>query len=107
MIQLARRRGVRALLIAAERLDAQIVEARAALGGAPAALHPLQRVRRRVDRSAARGARDLVPPYVWQTQTEFRRCPAAAGYTGRHALAGVGEARGAGPTMTEEFRFTF
>ena len=33
---LARRRGVRAVLIAAEDLDAQILAARAALGGAPA-----------------------------------------------------------------------
>ena len=38
---LARRRGVCAVLITAEVLDAQIVEARSALGERPGALHPL------------------------------------------------------------------
>jgi len=71
---LVRRRGVRALLITSEALDAQLAEARTALGGD---LKPFTRC------SACNGAlvdlphaaaRDVVPPYVWQTQAQFRRC---------------------------------
>lgn len=74
--QLAGRRGVRALLIAAETLDAQIVEARAALGGAPQPFTRCPKCNATLDDLPHAAARDLVPPYVWQTQTEFRRCPA-------------------------------
>ncbi len=77
---LAGRRGVAAILIHAEELDRQLAEVRAALGGMPGrlptpftrcpecngALLPLDHA----------GARDLVPPYVWHTQQEFRRCAA-------------------------------
>lgn len=77
---LAGRRGVAAILIHAEDLDGQIAEVRAALGGMPGrpptpftrcpecngALLPLDHA----------DARDLVPPYVWHTQQEFRRCAA-------------------------------
>ena len=71
---LAGRRSVKAVLIAAESLDEQILEARAALGGAP---EPFTRcgecngVLLDLPREAAA---ELVPPYVWQTQTHFRRC---------------------------------
>ncbi len=74
---LAGRRGVRALLIAAETLDEQIVEARAALAAWPAP-EPFTRC---PECNGALGelphaeARDLVPPYVWHTQPHFRRCP--------------------------------
>ncbi len=71
---LAGRRGVQALRIHAEDLDGQLAEVRAALGGMPqpftrcpecnGALAPLPHA----------AARDLVPPYVWHTQQEFRRC---------------------------------
>jgi hypothetical protein len=73
--QLAGRRGVCALLVAAETLDAQIAEVRTALRGAP---HPFTRcpecnaVLVDLPRHAAR---DRVPPYVWHTQVEFRSCP--------------------------------
>jgi uncharacterized protein with PIN domain len=72
--QLAGRRGVRAVFIAAETLDAQIAEARAALGGE---VRPFTRCPE--CNGALTGlphaiARDLVPPYVWHTQTEFHRC---------------------------------
>jgi uncharacterized protein with PIN domain len=73
--QLAGRRGVRALLVTAETLDAQIAEVRGALGAPPpqpftrcsecnGALAPLPHAE----------ARSLVPPYVWNTQSDFRRC---------------------------------
>jgi uncharacterized protein len=73
--QLAGRRGVRALLVAAEALDQQIEEVRTALGGQP---EPFTRCLKcngqlvELDRAAARA---LVPSYVWQTQAQFRRCP--------------------------------
>lgn len=76
---LAGRRGVDAVLIDAETLDEQITEARAALarrgpvpepftrcGECNGAIEPLPRAE----------AEALVPPYVWQTQREFRRCAA-------------------------------
>jgi uncharacterized protein len=75
--QLAGRRGVWAILIAAETLDDQIAEARAALA-AWAAPEPFSRCPEcngaLVD-LPHEAARDLVPPYVWHTQQRFRRCP--------------------------------
>jgi hypothetical protein len=73
---LARQRGVRALWIESQELRAQIRQVQAALGPPPdgrltrcavcnARLEP-------VDKSQAQ---DRVPPYVFQTQEEFRRCP--------------------------------
>lgn len=73
--QLAGRRGLQALLVKAETLDAQIAEVREALRGAPpppssrcpecnGQVHPLPR----------EAARTLVPPYVWNTQSDFHRC---------------------------------
>ncbi len=73
--QLASRRGAQALLIRAEGLDGQIAEARAGLGPDPA---PFTRC---IECNAAladlphAAAAALVPPYVWHTQTHFRRCP--------------------------------
>ena len=71
---LARRRGVRALLIAAEGLDEQIAEARTALGGAPAPFTRCSECGGELTDLPHEAARDLVPPYVWQTQTQFSRC---------------------------------
>jgi hypothetical protein len=73
--QLAGRRGVHALFIAAETLDAQIAEARAALGGDPQPFTRCAECNGALADLAREAARDLVPPYVWSTQTEFRRCP--------------------------------
>ena len=71
---LAGRRGVCAVLIAAEALDEQLSEARVALGGD---LKPFTRCSEcnglLIDLPRA-AATELVPPYVWQTQTHFRRC---------------------------------
>jgi uncharacterized protein len=73
--QLAGRHGVRALLVEAELLELQIEEVRAALGGQ---LRPFTRCPECNGLLADlvhEAARDLVPPYVWQTQSSFRRCP--------------------------------
>ena len=66
---------MRALFIAAETLDAQIVEARVALGGDPQPFTRCPECNTTLADLAHEAARDLVPPYVWNTQTEFRRCP--------------------------------
>ncbi len=72
---LAGRRGVRALLVAAESLDAQIGEVQAALGGHPAPFTRCPECNAALADLPRAAARDLVPPYVWHTQAEFRRCP--------------------------------
>jgi len=71
---LAGRRGVCAVLIAAEGLDEQIAEARTALGGAPAPFTRCSACGGELTDLPCEVARDLVPPYVWQTQTQFSRC---------------------------------
>jgi hypothetical protein len=73
--QLAGRRRVWALLIAAEALDEQITEARSVLGGTPQPFSRCPECNGVLDDLPRDAARDLVPPYVWHTQTEFRRCP--------------------------------
>jgi len=74
---LAGRRGVRALLISADDLDEQIAEARRALAALGPAPEPWTRCGHcngiLVD-LARTDAEHLVPPYVWHTQTTFRRC---------------------------------
>jgi uncharacterized protein with PIN domain len=71
---LAGRRGVRALLIAAEGLDEQIAEARLALGGAPVPFTRCSACGGELTDLPSEAAHDLVPLYVWQTQTQFSRC---------------------------------
>lgn len=72
---LARRRGVAALLVESESLPEQLAEVRAAL---PVPAQPFTRcgecngLLEMLDRETARM---LVPPYVWQTQEAFWRCP--------------------------------
>lgn len=73
---LAGRRGVRALRIHAEELDGQIAEARAALGGTPQPFSRCPECNGMLLPLAHADARDHVPPYVWHTQQEFRRCVA-------------------------------
>jgi uncharacterized protein with PIN domain len=72
---LAGRRGVRALLITSEALDEQIAEARAALKVPPAIFSRCSQCNGVLVDLPHAAAHDLVPPYVWQTQTQFRRCP--------------------------------
>lgn len=73
--QLAGRRGMWALLVAAETLDAQIVEVRALLGGEPQPFTRCSECNGVLAELPHAAARALVPPYVWHTQTHFRRCP--------------------------------
>ncbi len=77
--QLAGRRGVRALLIIADSLDEQMAEVRAALDRLdPAGPEPFSRCPEcngLLGNLSAESARDLVPNYVWHTQSVFRRCP--------------------------------
>ncbi len=72
--QLAGRRGVTAVLVAAETLDEQIAEVRATLGGDPQPFSRCPECNGVLQELAHADARPLVPPYVWHTQTEFRRC---------------------------------
>ena len=71
---LARRRGVRALLITSEALDDQLVEARAVLGGDAEPFTRCSECNGVLVELPRAAARDLVPLYVWQTQVQFRRC---------------------------------
>lgn len=72
--QLAGRRGVTAVLVAAGTLDEQIAEVRATLGGDPQPFSRCPECNGVLQELAHADARPLVPPYVWHTQTEFRRC---------------------------------
>ncbi len=73
--QLAGRRGVRAVLVVAETLDEQIAEVRDQLGGNPQPFSRCPECNEPLERLTRAAARDLVPPYVWHTQSEFHRCP--------------------------------
>lgn len=76
---LAGRRGIDAVRIDADALDRQIAEARGALAHRGAVPQPFTRCAEcngAVELLPREHARDLVPPYVWQTQSEFRRCAA-------------------------------
>lgn len=75
--ELARRRGVRALLVTTDDLDAQLAQVASDLPlPAPApgtrCVHCNQKL---LDATAEQVAGE-VPPYVLQTQEVFRRCPA-------------------------------
>ena len=99
---LAGRRGVRALLIAAEGLDEQIAEARTALGGAPA---PFTRCSAcggtLTDLPRARGARSCAALCVAESNAVQPLRTLRPGLLERYALGRVAEAPGAGPTMIE------
>ncbi len=71
--QLAGRRGVRALYIAAADLDSQVREVVEALGPS---LHPPRCTvcNGELIPISVEEATPLVPPYVAQTQTDFARC---------------------------------
>jgi hypothetical protein len=73
--QLAGRRRLQAVLIASETLDEQIAEARAVLGGSPRPFTRCPECNGALVDLPHDAAANLVPPYVWHTQTEFRRCP--------------------------------
>jgi uncharacterized protein len=74
---LAGRRGVRAVLLQADDLDAQIREARTSLeqrGPAPEPFTRCAECNGILAELSHADAEPLVPPYVWHTQHEFRRC---------------------------------
>jgi uncharacterized protein len=77
--QLAGRRGIHALRITSESLDEQISEARALLrdvaSSEPEPFSRCPECNGRLENLSGQAARDLVPPYVWHTQSVFRRCP--------------------------------
>jgi len=72
---LAGRRGARALLVNAGTLEEQIAEVKAAVGGHPEPFTRCPECNGALVELPHAAARDLVPPYVWHTQTQFRRCP--------------------------------
>lgn len=74
---LAGRRGVDALLIGTDDLDGQIAEARIALalrGPVPESFTRCAECNGLLVELSHADAQGIVPPYVWQTQTVFRRC---------------------------------
>jgi uncharacterized protein with PIN domain len=72
--QLAGRRDVKALLVTTETLDEQLAEVHAALGGRPRPFTRCPECNAPLEELAHEAARGLVPTYVWQTQSVFRRC---------------------------------
>ncbi len=74
---LAGRRGVQAVLLYSDDLDDQIGEARAALeqrGPVPEPFTRCSECNGALAELSRPDAQPLVPPYVWHTQHEFRRC---------------------------------
>lgn len=74
---LAGRRGVDAVRIDADALDEQMQEARAALSQRGLLPEPFTRCAEcngAIEELPREQAEGLVPPYVWHTQSEFRRC---------------------------------
>lgn len=73
---LARRRGLRTLLIRSEVLEEQVQEVQNALGPPPhPALSRCTVCNTALEPVTPAEIADLVPPYVLRTQAEFRRCP--------------------------------
>lgn len=73
---LSRQRGVRTVWIASQELRAQIDQVRSAVG--PASSGGFTRCavcNARLESMAKADVERRVPPYVFQTQNEFRRCP--------------------------------
>ncbi|MBN1978343.1 MAG: Mut7-C RNAse domain-containing protein [Anaerolineae bacterium] len=74
--ELAGRRGLSALLIRSEVLEEQVREVQDALGSPPApALSRCAVCNAALEPLSPEEVADRVPPYVLQTQTDFRRCP--------------------------------
>ncbi len=74
-VELTRRRGVQSLLIESEQVEAQLQQVFRALNlTARAAFSRCAECNHRLDAVSKESVRDLVPPYVFQTQERFRRC---------------------------------
>jgi uncharacterized protein with PIN domain len=75
-VELARRRGVRCVLIESERVEAQLEQVFHALNlTAREAFSRCAECNVVLDAVSKGSVRDAVPPYVFQTQGRFRRCP--------------------------------
>lgn len=73
---LARQRGVRAILIESQELDGQIRQVQQAVGPAPdGSLTRCAVCNARLEAIDKARVEPRVPPYVFQTQSDFRRCP--------------------------------
>ena len=80
--ELARRRGLETLLIHAQALDEQLTQVIQALGLPPDGAQPrCMACNAPLEELTPEDAAPHVPPYVAQTQTEFRRCPACSNIT--------------------------
>lgn len=104
---LAGRRGVRALLIQADDLDAQIREARTALAGRgpiPQRFTRCAECNSPLVNLSHADAEALAPTYVWHTQSEFRRCVGCGRvyWKGTHWPAVQGRLAGAAPAQEGE-----
>lgn len=75
-VELTRRRGVRAILIHDDRVMVQFQELteKLALQNTHAFTRCIE-CNSELAEIARQDAAELVPPYVWQTQERFRRCP--------------------------------
>ena len=104
-VELARRRGVRVILISGDQVENQLREIVNVL-----TLSAGEAFSRCLDCNALlveferTQARDLVPPYVFATQTRFRRCAICGkvywrGTHWAHMLATLESARGTGESM--------
>jgi uncharacterized protein with PIN domain len=75
--QFLRRRGLRGLLIEAETIEAQLVQVVRAFGLTSHRLFTRCLVcNTHLEEIAKPAVAGLVPPYVYRTQAQFRRCPA-------------------------------
>jgi uncharacterized protein with PIN domain len=75
-VELARRRGVRALLIESQQVDEQLDEVRSAIGPPPEPVTPrCAMCNAPLGPLARAAARERVPPYVFRSQQEFSQCP--------------------------------
>jgi hypothetical protein len=87
---LAARRGLDTLLIESEQFEEQVQEVQAALGDPPAPAFSRCSVCNVVlENVSPSEVADRVPPYVLETQVEFRHCPACGRiyWSGSHVQA--------------------
>lgn len=78
-VELTRRRGVKAVLIADDRLSSQLRQVVRELGlSTQGAFSRCIECNVELDEMSRGQAQPLVPPYVFETQPRFRRCPRCA-----------------------------
>ncbi len=75
-VELTRRRGVRSVLIASEQVEEQLKQLVRELGlTAQEAFSRCAICNLSLEEATKESVRDDVPPYVFQTMEQFRRCP--------------------------------